>query len=98
LTVHFDHIGHFVQKDKVTFHAGPSDASLAQLRNVYTLLRAALPDVKVKRVDFVPHLTLGQCSKREMDSMTAKVTKLGLRILLEIMCELTHSLVGDLAW
>ena len=63
----FDHIGHFAQRnDTVTFNLQLDSASLAHCRSLHRGIVDECPELRGRRGQFVPHLTLGQCRKEDL--------------------------------
>lgn len=73
-TVALDEIGTFpIGHGRVTVHLKSSDP--LTLQELYKQIRLALPEVPVKRTEFHPHLTLGQCTTDELPKMEALIRK-----------------------
>jgi 2'-5' RNA ligase len=71
-----DNVSHFSQgKGKCTFNLQPTDDS--KLQKLFALVEKACPPVVAdkKRKPFHPHLTLGQCEKKDLESMLSAVRK-----------------------
>jgi RNA 2',3'-cyclic 3'-phosphodiesterase len=70
--VDLNNLNYFPQgKKKVTFHLKPTSQS--ELNNIYTIVRSTLPEVYVKHPEFRAHLTLGQCSKQDFQSLNQEL-------------------------
>jgi RNA 2',3'-cyclic 3'-phosphodiesterase len=65
----FDDFGFFPQKSNVTFHLKLSGASEERFQEIFRAIRETLPHVDVRRPEFKPHLTLGQCPRSEWPAM-----------------------------
>ena len=66
----------FKRKKDVTFHLKPEDQ--VGLEVVYNIVKAAFPNLPIKRPDFTAHLTLGQCGKNDYEGLIEMVkSKLG---------------------
>lgn len=60
--INFNRLGYFSQgKDNITFHLKLDYESEIKFQSLFKEIRKLLPNVTVKRPDFHPHLTLGQC-------------------------------------
>ena len=74
-SLHFDKIGHFLKSGKATFHLKVSAASATRLGQLFALVRAELSEVEYSHGDeFVPHLTLAQCSAWEVAATETMLT------------------------
>jgi 2'-5' RNA ligase len=68
--IKFNKLSYFSQgKGNITFHLGLDDESEHNLQKIYAAIRRLLPMVEVKRNDFHPHLTLGQCKLTEWNNV-----------------------------
>lgn len=83
----FEELGFFAQKDNITFHLKPSGESCAKFQNLYKIIRKSLPDVQVKRSDFHPHLTLGQCSKKDWPALEKELKSTWLKSGITMRCD-----------
>lgn len=78
--VSFDTIGYFSQGKNCTIHLKCSNESTEKnMANVFAQITKACPEIEIKRAEFHPHLTLGQCKKSELkNTITSFNKELGL--------------------
>jgi 2'-5' RNA ligase len=73
----FDNIDYFSQgKGNITFHLNLSNESEEKFQHLNRVIRECIPDVQVKRNDFKPHLTLGQCKLIDWKNVEQEVKML----------------------
>lgn len=67
ITLQFRQIGSFTQGRNVTFNLQLDHKSegFAKLQQLYSVIRKSIPNVQAKHDELTPHLTLGQCTKKE---------------------------------
>lgn len=71
----FDKVSHFAQGKMCTVNLQCDAESEKKLCAVFNQILKACPEIEVKRVEFHPHLTLGQCKKSDLQAITETFTK-----------------------
>ena len=72
--INFNTLGFFSQgKGNITFHLKLDDDSEKKFQEIFKQIRKELPEIQVKRPDFHPHLTLGQCKNTEWANVEAEI-------------------------
>lgn len=83
----FTEIGYFRRRRDITFHLKPSLQSQVYLNQIWEIIRTTLPEIQPQHSQFVPHLTLAQCSNAQFDQMLTKLTIwLGTGLTIPIKC------------
>ena len=84
--VHLNQVGLFSQKKAVTLHLKSSDdKTQAKWERLYKHIRETLPEVKVSRENFHPHVTIAQCKKSEASAKIEEYTTwLGQGIIVKV--------------
>lgn len=73
-TINLKEIESFSQKKEVTCNLRPDQKSLKPLEDLFTVVQKIVK-MEPKHGKFVPHLTLGQCPKKEKDAFLAMLKK-----------------------
>jgi len=66
-------IGSFNQGKTVTVHIKPKNYD--KLKELFTIIRKELPEIKPKHEEFGPHLTIGQFTKQEAPAKIEEMKK-----------------------
>jgi 2'-5' RNA ligase len=87
--VDMGHLSFFKRKKDMTFHLSPLEGA-ENLVHIFKIVKDCLPEVQFRRPDFQPHLTLGQCKKRDGPDMLQELTEQmageSLRFLVREIC------------
>ncbi|AYV80841.1 MAG: hypothetical protein Harvfovirus8_2 [Harvfovirus sp.] len=82
-TIELNDVGYFKQGKNITYHLKPKDDT--KIQQLAEIITKTLPEIKMKHEKFQPHVTLGQSSKGELDTIIAELkTWLGTGIRVKV--------------